>query len=271
MFRRRRFCVEKLYTTFFVLVCVMFVCQKCRPRKTNFYTDYTQKYNDGHAGCLVALIGIFSSPAEIIKEERFRSWLPLNRSCGLRFVFVRGRGQSTNHDTVHLDVDENMNRGKSLAWFSWASRQEPLPRYIFKMDMDTAICPGQLLSLLMSLDDEEYIGYPWRQKGGQLSGNICSPPLCPKDDWLYMSGGFYGLRTSLATEVAKSIVKEGHEDAIVGSAVHALRGPVATYNIECLHDCRFVSGRDCSSVCPVLHFMNDKERASKSSICVARP
>lgn len=219
------------------------------------------------SNCFLAVVGIFSTQADADREEHFRSWLRMNETCGLKFLFVRGHGEvSSPQDTIHLEVDENMNEGKSLAWFSWASTKFSYAEYIFKMDLDTAICPSKLLRLLQENNGQEYLGFPWKQKPGMLSDETCT--FCPRRPWFYMSGGFYGMRMDLARDVSRQALISGHEDAVMGTLVNRERVSASMYAISCLHDCRFSTDSTCTSPgCPVLHLMSNKYRASQRNIC----
>ena len=219
------------------------------------------------ANCFQVVIGIFSTLEDEDREQHFRSWIRMNETCGLKFLFVRGRGDTSSpQDTILLKVDENMNEGKSVTWFSWASTKFPDAEYIFKMDLDTAICPSKLLQLLLEINGKEYIGFPWKQKPGMLSDESCT--FCPQRPWFYMSGGFYGMRTDLARDVSRHRLISGHEDAVIGTLVNRERPSASIYAISCLHDCRFCTDATCNSPgCPVLHLMNNKNRASQSHIC----
>ena len=234
----------------------------------------SEHQHDRYADCPSVIIGIFSTASEGIREDDFRKWLPLHRQCGVRFVFVHGRSSELGaevetSDTVYVNVRENMNNGKSIAWFAWAS-ENTSAEYVFKMDLDTGVSPELLESMWSELHrlHSEYIGFPWSQDGNKLSGEACLSVPCPQTEWFYMSGGFYGLSRELARQVANQGIVSGHEDAVVGSIVHRVRPRVRTYNITCMHECRFDSKNLCvPHQCPVSHFVSDKMRASKSSIC----
>ena len=262
---------RNLWGAVIFLLFVLFSFYAAVP-KTN-ESDLSNKYSFNKSvpdTCFTAAIGIFSTQDDLDRENQFRRWLETNLSCGLRFLFVRGKGTgaSPSEDTIVLDVAENMNEGKSIKWFDWACKNMPDADYIFKMDLDSGVCPKALLQFILSSIGSEYIGYPWRQRARLLSGKPCTLELCPTDEWFYMSGGFYGLRADLAMEISQAGLLKGHEDAIIGSLVHKYRPHASISELKCLHDCREGFEEACAShSCPVLHFMTNKTVGAQSSIC----
>lgn len=221
--------------------------------------------------CFIALVGIFTTELDERVEDAFRSWLPLNNSCGLRFLFVRGRAdvERNARDTIYLDVQENMNNGKSQAWFKWGSVQEV--DMVFKMDTDTAVCPHALQHLLESKREIDYVGFPWPQHGGWLSNRPCGGNVtyCPSQPWYYMSGGFYGMSARAARAISAAPVILGHEDAVTGYLIHTLCPTHTSYKIECLHECRLGTETTCKArACPVSHLKYDKTEASRGPYTV---
>jgi hypothetical protein len=89
--------------------------------------------------------------------------------------------------------DENMNFGKTFAWFQWASTQ--VADYVIKLDTDALANWHLLLSWTRTMTPPAYFGTI-------LTYSACgSQPYCPPvgctdfDDscWVYMSGGMYGI------------------------------------------------------------------------------
>ena len=224
-----------------------------------------------HGRCFTAIVGIFTTALDVDVEDAFRVWLPLNESCGLRFLFVRGKAtvEHNGGDTVYLDTAENMNNGKSQAWFKWASTQNA--DMVFKMDVDTAVCPGALLRLLKNKRNIDYVGFPWAQRGGQLSNKPCGDDIsyCPSHSWYYMSGGFYGMSLKAAKVISAASTIPGHEDAVTGYLMHTLYPRHTSFSIECLHECRMGTEKACAShKCPVSHLKYDKTKASQGPYAV---
>ena len=172
-----------------------------------------------------------------------------------------------------LDSSGHVEGSKSYAWFEAASAKSNAD-YIFKMDTDVAICPSAVHETLLRLAREghTYIGgtahtpssacsrrevakafakarVGWLcssggSSGGSSSGGSSSTrslpqSRAPKQKWLYMSGGFYGLHRSLAAQVAasdwarvfmcalrrnesRSECGSGAEDLLLGASVHRL-------------------------------------------------
>lgn len=198
----------------------------------------------------------------------------MNSTCGLRFLFVRGNSQVNErktNDTVYLNINENMNQGKSQEWFKWSTKQQV--DYIFKMDSDTAVCPPALLALLESIRGVDYIGYPWPQRAGYLSGKPCSvaQKYCPAHTWYYMSGGFYGMSHRVARIISTAENVVGHEDAVTGYLVHSLLPRHTRHDIMCLNECRFGTENTCEArTCPASHLKFDKQRASKGAYMIPK-
>lgn len=124
------------------------------------------------------------------------------------------------------DFEENMNEGKTRAWFQYAAHTYPRSDWIFKLDTDVAIHWASMSKWLTKTHrDLRYIGaLNTYEFCGKYSH--CPRPGC-KDMtgscWIYMSGGFYGLSTELASSLSTCPYYKSHsvgiEDLMVGRAI----------------------------------------------------
>jgi len=143
-----------------------------------------------------------------------------------------------------LDVEENMNDGKSFVWFSTALKTFPWATHVGKMDMDTYPFLHKLLgrmdqnrSCVNQTSPYELIGRPdYFCTGKQHYPETCkflNP--CPSKDclgqfhskldtvqigapWRYLLGQFYILSLPLVQQVNWDPQK-GNEDVVVSKAV----------------------------------------------------
>ena len=126
---------------------------------------------------------------------------------------------------VQGDFAENMNHGKTLAWFEYATRAHPRSHWIFKLDADVVVDWTKTIQWLQGAGEFQYLGaLNTFEKCGGFS--TCPPPGCHDMSgscWVYMSGGFYGVTTRLAHVLATCQYYKthftGHEDMTFGRAV----------------------------------------------------
>lgn len=127
-------------------------------------------------------------------------------------------------DLVLLPIKENMNEGKSFAWFSFAISHYPSAVYIGKSDVDAFIHPGHLAEQLGRLPNQQLLyGFDCEINkrrnliGSKRVGKDLIP--LPATGGGHMAGAFYVfsrdlLTCSLATAEHN---QEGAEDAVSSS------------------------------------------------------
>lgn len=102
---------------------------------------------------------------------------------------------------VKGEFAENMNEGKTLAWFQYAAKSFPSSSWIFKLDTDVALNWTALKHYW--LETTHNLTYMGAMNRFETCGGFshCPPRGCRDmsgDCWVYMSGGFYGVTTQLA-------------------------------------------------------------------------
>jgi hypothetical protein len=226
--------------------------------------------------CYKFIIGIFSTTKNKSHEDTRRKWMTMHTvgsplKCGLNFVFVHGRGGPKYKDTIKLDIQENMNEGKSFQWFKEALTLFKDASYIFKMDMDTGHCSKTLEELLnqAASKNSDYIG--WKHDFFTCGKYAYCPPV--KGNWAYMSGAFYGLsRKAIAKLNAYAGSISGFEDLKIGKSLYTVMKP-RVFDIECLYkrdpQKKYHMLMPMTNVdnCPIRHFQQDKDKAKEGSIC----
>ena len=269
-----------------------------------------QQVNASHAP-FKHLIGIMSTRAHRAQEERLLTWLPnVTRpgsplKPGLNFVFVLGKPARALPHRMVLDIAENMDRGKSPSWFVAAHERFQDADYIFKMDLDTGLCPEGLRKLLDQAANvrADYIGFiKCCQHGMYLQGfkqyfndmhkfkqsmrKKCVGEIAP---WMYMQGSFYGLSRKALTKLRSALVliskpaQPQPEDMAMGALLfHIMRKP-RVFSLDHLPGCsnymqyRLLSGEVNATwlldvlTCPVVHLnaytFKKQQLASKGSLC----
>jgi len=131
-----------------------------------------------------------------------------------------------NQDILMLDVQENMNKGKSYAWFVYCAKNFDGMDYIIKTDVDTFIRLEQLQVLLTNYPkDSLYLGVKGR---GQTDDN----------SWSYVGGQLVVLSQDLIQWIATSrVAKEnqiGDEDRVTGAWFYLSNKPVL--QVHLFHD-----------------------------------
>jgi len=183
--------------------------------------------------------------------------------CSVYVAFVMGRhGAGTDHDghpysrvemsdselaeahnesgALILDIEENMNNGKTFAWFDAAREKFPWATHIGKMDLDTY---PHLHRLVPSIDDRtckvssepyEYFGRPTCAfllcNKFRSFGPLCSrPEACTfkvdfplaHGSFEFMSGAFYALSMPLVERIPwKNVSRKGIEDHMMAKAIY---------------------------------------------------
>jgi hypothetical protein len=217
-----------------------------------------------HSLSTSVLVGVFSTEHDSAREDRFSSWLPMESGKGLQFIFVHGRGKEPRPWTVNLDVPENMNAGKSPAWFRWAAIHSDAD-YVFKMDLDTAVCPSGVLDIVREA----------HARGADYIGHVHSFTSCgayahcphPGGSWTYMSGAFYGLSRRAYTHLPTN-EDNGFEDIVMGKKVWTDHTFVQMFDIACMYK-RGPTGINGAPLpgCAIQHMQDNKYAASNSTIC----
>uniref|UniRef100_A0A7S1W1Y0 Hexosyltransferase n=1 Tax=Alexandrium catenella TaxID=2925 RepID=A0A7S1W1Y0_ALECA len=208
------------------------------------------------------VIGIFTTLLSKSKQYRevIRStWMSQPRVCSVRagsimmrkecdfFVtFVAARNRDSvfpfgENDLTILNIHENIDCGKTLAWFEFAVERYPEATHIAKMDMDAYVDLPRLSLMLHGFADEcprVYGGRTWA-----CGEDYCPPPTCkdpvgtdfrqysPSKEtkeacWTYMQGGFYFMSQLMARDIsgnngwwAVQSKRCSPEDALVGAAI----------------------------------------------------
>eukprot|EP00123_Amoebidium_parasiticum_P006776 comp17648_c0_seq1/m.17418 comp17648_c0_seq1/g.17418 ORF comp17648_c0_seq1/g.17418 comp17648_c0_seq1/m.17418 type:complete len:562 (-) comp17648_c0_seq1:666-2351(-) len=161
-----------------------------------------------------------------------------SKPCSILPVFVVGlpaneeeakliaEENSTYGDLVVLNIPENMNNGKSLAWWQHAARAFPHATHVAKGDMDTFIWAGDFVKELASLPSWQL--YYGRSNTFSICGCVRK---CPKD-FTYVSGQMILMSTDLVQWVGDESnpitrpTMEGHEDVQTGKWVSLAPFPV---------------------------------------------
>ncbi len=188
------------------------------------------------------LVGVFA-PMELILPRAFhrQSWMQhpsvctsCRPGCKIVYKFVIGAPlteylwaeQLLHNDLWVVDILENMNAGKTYAWFKSAAS---MPRYkaVFKMDLDSRISVAPLLQHLQAMTSNTYYG-TMLDVSCKVIPEYCPPTGCKgafsSTCWTYASGALYGLSQDLVQWIATDNIplehKEGFEDLQVGLWLH---------------------------------------------------
>ncbi|KZO98768.1 glycosyltransferase family 31 protein [Calocera viscosa TUFC12733] len=157
------------------------------------------------------LVGVFSTAGEWEQRAVLRALQARGmntRSPRVEFKFILGRENATQvkatravrleqeayGDVVLLDTDENMDDGKTFAFFRWAAqlREGDRPRFVMKADSDTFLVLPNVLASFSTLTCAQnvYWGTFWGSCGA------CYP--------LYMRGLAYALSWPLVAWLGKA-------------------------------------------------------------------
>lgn len=160
-------------------------------------------------------------------------------SVSLYFFVGKGGNVFGTTDVIESTMPENMNDGKTYAWFVYSARHHPDSDAVLKIDTDTAVNWTRLHSAFQ--DMKHVPAYLGRVNVHQTCGGFdyCPPKNCfymLKPCWVYMSGGLYGisrrplLAISECTFAANN--KVGAEDLLVGRWLRECYGDLqlATFN-----------------------------------------
>lgn len=184
-----------------------------------------------HVAFVVGDSGKVQRRMKRIPEQGGASWvqIPLNPP-----------GTPEQPGVLELNITENMDNGKSFAWFEYASRRWDWADYVFKCDEDVFIHVDNLLEGIAEANapgtcPEAYLGRVWTCLGNEsCPPRSCGPPLghdfwaydAPNTSgcWTYMQGGMYGMSRQLASDITEpdgffSLHRDGYEDMVTGQAV----------------------------------------------------
>jgi Galactosyltransferase len=167
-------------------------------------TDLNTNSNDGHAPCRVIIRFVVGKPVGG-STQQLRSRLETE--------------QTRYGDIIQLDMRENVNQGKTYAWFTYCAMHFPAATYLGKADDDIFIRIDVLqYELQFAPRVRLYGGFETDLTGCGSKGHIC-----PRG-WTYMSGQFYFISQDLVQFVAKSLFaaqnQRGHEDIMFGTWLH---------------------------------------------------
>jgi hypothetical protein len=162
--------------------------------------------------------------------------------CSIYVAFVMGRRSDSSgtplRDGLYLDIEENMNLGKTFAFFRFAARQFPWAMHIAKMDMDAFPHLHKVMVNLYGSEKPCWAKYEyWGTKFGRKNCEWAAwgrsfTDKCPDDSCVkklpcadQMNGGMYGLSRDLALEATEpgtiwAKYPVGGEDATTGYRLH---------------------------------------------------
>lgn len=169
----------------------------------------------------------------ISRIDAFRkSFVFSTNTINFKYFFVIGKGfhKPLPHDFWEVEIEENLNEGKTFQWFLEAWKKLKLEPYlhplsgVVKMDIDCAVNWTKLaLDIFpVSIANFYYIGRANQNHicGG---GSHCPPLGCidfANNCWIYMSGGWYALNINLLDIIMNCKFAYEHsvgiEDLLVG-------------------------------------------------------
>lgn len=165
-------------------------------------------------------------------DPKRKQWQKLLNSTNGTIV---DRNQS---DVVVLDIQENMNNGKSWAWFHNASRMYPWATHIGKMDDDTYPYFAELLRRV-------------NQTQGQNLSYIGVPRQNPKTLIYHMLGALYVMSRTLAVEISSEgdywdLHHKFIEDRTTGQAIDKFKNDTGrkVFTVDCQRKCWFHIGNN---------------------------
>jgi hypothetical protein len=122
------------------------------------------------------------------------------------YVLDRSGSSDYERDVLYLNIQENMNAGKTATWFKYASSVLPVPAadlgidLVFKVDSDAVVVPRALLQNLNSeLENNYIIQRPARNVYGGITQVRRKGNEVP-----YMQGGLYFLSSDVAQRITSS-------------------------------------------------------------------
>ena len=152
-----------------------------------------------------------------------------SEDCPILARFVLGRVppdqleaiRQENHtfgDLIELDIEENMNNGKTYHWWKYVNDHFPFATFVAKSDTDTFVWMKALLGDLARFGAHPFAIYYGRKSCGHRIG-------C-KMDQQFISGGFQIMSMDLVQWIADPLNRfvqeriQGYEDLITGEWLH---------------------------------------------------
>lgn len=196
------------------------------------------------------LIGVMISDATAISRiNAFRNaFKKINANVDLQLRFVKGKGEKMfeGNDIEILNINENINEGKTYYWFRQAVNELKNKKIlhpksgIVKMDIDTVVNWTKFTDTFFSqLSPNYYIG---RVNTHEWCGGYahCPPAHCKTFDhscWVYMSGGWYALSLSLASQLILDCTYPeknsiGYEDLMVGQWIFNCKTNISLHHVD---------------------------------------
>jgi hypothetical protein len=169
------------------------------------------------------------TPAATLQRNILRMMFP-PEDVSLHFPICRPTAETMlETDVVPIDMEENINIGKTQRWFWYAQKYRPKSvTAVFKMDTDVMFCLPDLLKTISTHESPyEYFG-TFMNHISCWKHDHCPPIKCQNknkfegDCWYYMSGGLYGISTQLLDKLpsvasfAEPQSQVQHEDISVG-------------------------------------------------------
>ena len=192
---------------------------------------------------IIILIGIFCNAHTYAQDAPLRdAYRSIAAPASVRRWFFFGQGgpsleaeNATHHDLLVGTFAENINDGKTLAWFRAAAAMQEKAQYVMKMDQDTVVDWHALSRLItrsaVLMTPPVYFGTRVLEWGLDPSvspvprvpppSNACRDFSSSEGCWFYMSGGFYGVSMDVARAIARcpyaAYNYHGSEDAVTGA------------------------------------------------------
>jgi hypothetical protein len=196
------------------------------------------------------------TPAAALQRKILRMMFPPEQ-VSLHFPICRPTAETMlETDVVPIDMEENINTGKTQRWFWHAQKHRPKSvTAIFKMDTDVMFCLPDLLDTISTHKSPyEYFG-TFMNHISCWKHDHCPPIKCQNnhkfegDCWYYMGGGLYGISTQLldqllnVTSFAEPQSQVQHEDISVGHWLNqsAVRSSIAERRFTFYHNKDLVS------------------------------